>query len=89
MQPVNFNHSSCPKCSATISSESKTCQSCGATPMEVIQNGISCTYKQISQIDWPSSSRLARSMTSRKQPSPRLIKTFHVLQTCSQPQGLR
>ncbi|KAL7942090.1 hypothetical protein V8C42DRAFT_333563 [Trichoderma barbatum] len=30
MQPVNYNHTSCPKCSATISSGSKTCSSCGA-----------------------------------------------------------
>ncbi|PTB62280.1 hypothetical protein BBK36DRAFT_1129665 [Trichoderma citrinoviride] len=30
MQPVNFNHASCPKCSATITSGTKTCQSCGA-----------------------------------------------------------
>ncbi|TFB01845.1 hypothetical protein CCMA1212_006328 [Trichoderma ghanense] len=30
MQPINFNHASCPKCSATITSGTKTCQSCGA-----------------------------------------------------------
>ncbi|PNP40520.1 hypothetical protein TGAMA5MH_07517 [Trichoderma gamsii] len=31
MQPVNFNHSSCPKCSAAMDSSSKTCSKCGAT----------------------------------------------------------
>ncbi|UKZ78325.1 hypothetical protein TrVFT333_006061 [Trichoderma virens FT-333] len=35
MQPVNFNHSSCPKCSATIASDSKTCQSCGAVSFDL------------------------------------------------------
>lgn len=27
---VNFNHTTCPKCSATISGGGKTCGSCGA-----------------------------------------------------------
>ncbi|PNP52473.1 hypothetical protein THARTR1_06941 [Trichoderma harzianum] len=31
MQPVNFNHATCPKCAATLTSESKKCSSCGAT----------------------------------------------------------
>ncbi|KAL7952787.1 hypothetical protein V8C34DRAFT_298576 [Trichoderma compactum] len=30
MQPVNYNHSTCPKCSATLTSDSKKCSSCGA-----------------------------------------------------------
>ncbi|CRJ95361.1 hypothetical protein BN1708_002012 [Verticillium longisporum] len=30
MYPVNASHSSCPKCSAAMSSDSKTCSSCGA-----------------------------------------------------------
>ncbi|KAI2474437.1 hypothetical protein Ptr902_09640 [Pyrenophora tritici-repentis] len=28
---VNSNHSSCPKCSATISGDAKTCGSCGSS----------------------------------------------------------
>ncbi|RXG50608.1 hypothetical protein VDGE_06921 [Verticillium dahliae] len=31
MYPVNASHSSCPKCSAAMSSDSKTCSSCGAS----------------------------------------------------------
>ncbi|CEI63059.1 hypothetical protein FVEN_g12634 [Fusarium venenatum] len=31
MEPlVNYNHNTCPKCSATIEGDGKTCGSCGA-----------------------------------------------------------
>ncbi|KAH8125915.1 hypothetical protein LI328DRAFT_132357 [Trichoderma asperelloides] len=33
MQPVNFNHASCPKCSAAMDSGSKTCSKCGAVSL--------------------------------------------------------
>lgn len=33
MEPVNFNHSTCPKCSAAMDSSSKTCSKCGAVSL--------------------------------------------------------
>lgn len=35
MEPVNFNHASCPKCSAAMESSSKTCSKCGAVSLSL------------------------------------------------------
>lgn len=56
MQPLaNYDHTSCPKCNATISGSSKTCSSCGAVrrlaspfapPSLIFQNTYTHTSKQ-------------------------------------------